>query len=137
MDINQMISRMRAGGFLQLRFEVGKFGRKDRFVLMYSLPGVQQVIADLQTEPGHETAAALALLDDAVRHSCNIGVLYSNARKHGYCIWQRMEDRSAWATEPEITPIYACRFLEQQRICEGTLKRGHIDFGFLPMEGYR
>jgi hypothetical protein len=128
---------MRTDESLQLRFEVGKYGRKDRFVLVYGRPGIRQVIANLQTEPGHETAAALALLDDAVRNSRNIGVLYSNARKHGYCIWERMKDRSAWATRPEITPIYACRFLEQQKICKGTLKRGHTDFGFLPMEGHR
>jgi hypothetical protein len=52
-----------------------------------------------------------------------------------YCMWRKPADssghRPAWAPAPEIVPMYGTRMLEQRRICDGSLKRGHRTLGVL------
>ena len=135
--IQEMIGRLVAGDSHQISFEVGKFGRCDRFVLRRTAPLQKPVeITELATEPGDQTLGVLLFVDGLVETDLQLGVMYNNRRDHHYCLWCRMLDREQWATEPRIAPLYERRMLEQKRICDGTLKRGHIEFGFFPLEGF-
>jgi hypothetical protein len=135
MEIAEMVSRLIAGKH-RIYLEVGRFGRKDRFVLVLEeTVNSRRAIQDLQTEPGAETFRTIEALDKLVETNQNIGVLYSNCRKRGYCLWVQMTNRNDWAVE-KIAPVYQRRIAEQERICASKLKRGHTAFGFLSMEGH-
>ena len=126
--IQTMIDRLEAGDGQNIRFEVGKLGRVDRFVLTKGGPGREpEEVLELSTEPGEGTAAVLKVLDDLVTADTAFGVMYSNPHdsRYAYCLWCRMIDRQEWATAPKILPLYERRMIERKRICDGMLKRGH------------
>src|SRR5690242_18923028 len=78
----------------RLYFEVGKCGRKDRFVLAVEEQGQRPSgVAESQTEPCCESLAWLWMLDEAVvrRGGEDVALLYSNSRKRGFCMWMKLK----------------------------------------------
>jgi len=134
-EMSEMVRALLSGGH-RIYFEVGKWGRKDRFVLaIEENPSSRRGIAEIQTEPGAETMTCLRMLDELVlRNGEYVGLMYSNARKRGYCLWVRMGDRTEWAVR-EIAPVYGARMTQQAKILAARMKRGSVNFGFLPFEG--
>jgi hypothetical protein len=138
-SIRAMLDMMEPGDWHQIRFEVGKLGRVDRFVLTKGRPAQSpEEISELLTEPPDETAAVLAVLDQLATIDPHLGLMYNNPRetRYAYCLWSKMVDKKDWATGG-VSALYRRRIDEQRRIAAGKLKQGHRAFGFWPREGYR
>jgi hypothetical protein len=137
-DIHAMVRVIRPGDVHRIVFEVGKFGRTDRFVLRRE----REETMELTCWSQEETEAVLKILDDLVDTDHDFGILYNNPRtpRYAYCHWCKPigtdGKRFAYSRGLKILPIYRRRMDEQKRLADGTLKRGHRDFGFLPLEGY-
>jgi hypothetical protein len=140
-DIHALIAELRPNSLLHVSFQPGKLGRVDRFVLRRGNPGRPPIeLMEFITDPDDGgTCRALQILDDMVDADPAFAILYNNPRsaKYAYCLWERHDDRKDWATVPKILPLYQKRLDERQRIYDGTLKRGHKEFGFYPLDGFR
>jgi len=138
-DIQTMIDMLAIENH-HIRFEVGKLGRCDRFsVYRLSADAAPVEVMELQTQHGEETLFILDALDGLVESDADYGVSFNNCLdpRYAYCIWDKGTQRSGVLEEPKIGPIYRRRMQERERICSGTLKRGHKDFGFFPLDGHR
>jgi hypothetical protein len=134
-----MMARLLPNNDQHIEFEPGKLGRVDRFVLLRAGPGYRTELLELSTEPGEKTGAVLKILDDLLKTDPTLRVFYNNPRnsKYAYCLWRRDDDTAPpECIDAKILPLYTRRMAERERICNGTLKRGHRDFGFYPLEGY-
>jgi hypothetical protein len=136
--IQDMVRVLRPGDAQRIAFEVGKFGRTDRFVLRRE----REETRELTMWSQEETETVLKILDGLVDSDPEFGVLYNNPHTphYAYCHWCKptgMDGKFlAQAKVVRILPIYQRRMHEQKRVVAGTLKRGHRDFGFFPLDGH-
>ncbi len=135
-EMREMIDALLNGGH-RIYFQVGKIGRNNRFVLAMEDEDKRPLsVGEKQIDPGSETIFWLWLLDEVVRTADrNVALMYSNSRKRGYCLWMVLPKEPSWPLYA-IAPVYEARLKEQWAIGSKKLKRGHVNFGFLPFEGH-
>jgi hypothetical protein len=124
-----------------LWLEVAKFGRCDRFILRARAINGRPYrdVADYQPESAEETLEILKTLDGLLKTDPTFVLLYASGLRReikGYCFWYRITGLIGNIKEPLVAPLYARRILEQKRILDGKIKRGHMAFGFWPLEGF-
>jgi hypothetical protein len=96
-------------------------------LLFNVLPAEVDAIGRLSTDPSGETLVALRTLDEIVKTDADI-VFYE-------AYWARTAHKADIPASKLAAPLYERRLVEQERIGNGSIKRGHKAFGFYPLEG--